>query len=157
MHSFTDGAIHVSAAALHLSWFAAPGLILHELPETLAAFVLLRRTGLPPSISAFGAFAVAGLTTLAGGAVLAGAIRGAGPGVLTAISAGSAGLLLHVVTRHLLRPFEDRPSAMGAGALTLGLAAGLSSSLLFTGPHATHGPDFRPVSSTMSEIDHASH
>lgn len=154
VHSFTDGAIHASAAALHLSWLAAPGLILHELPETLAAFVLLRRTGLFPAMSALGAFAIAGLTTLAGGALLTDFIQSASPATLTAISAGSAGLLLHVVTQHLLRPFEDRPSAAGAGALTLGLAAGLSSSLLLAGHHDAHRPDFRPVSST-SEVDHA--
>jgi len=156
IHSFSDGAIHVKAA-LHLSWAALPGLVLHELPETLAAFVLLRRAGLAPSLSAAGAFAIAGLATALSGAAFDKIVHHAKLVEMTALSAASAGLLLQIVTGHLLRPLENRPSAAKASALTLGLAAGLGASVLSgAGGHAHHhvvaGPDFRPVS-TIQERD----
>lgn len=159
VHSFGDGAVHVTVAALPLSWASLPALIAHELPETLAAFVLLQRAGLAPGQAALGGFALAGMTTLTGGAAFGEFARQADPAAIDALAAASAGVLLHVVTGHLLRPFQERPSAGAAGALTLGLTAGLSLSLLVTGGHPVHahaaaGPDFRPFPPER-EIHHA--
>lgn len=157
LHSLFDGAIHVSIAALALSWASLPGLVLHEFPETLAAFVMLRRARLGARLSGFGAFAVAGLTTVTGAALLSPVASQADHGTHIAIGAASSGLLLYVITAHLLRPFQDRPSTIGAGALTLGLAAGLALSLVSAGlhpghAHAAQGPDFRPHSTIQGGL-----
>ena len=73
------------------------------------------------------------------------------------IQSASAGLLLYVITGHLLRTLEDQPSFLKGGALSVGLFVGFSLNVLFgVDPHPTHsGPDFRPQVYEINEVNHA--
>jgi zinc and cadmium transporter len=97
IHSTLDGAVytavfwHGDASGLMTSL----GLILHEAPEGVVAMALALQAGLRPPVAATAAVLASSMTTPLGW-VIAHAIGESGHGVMQAMFAASAGLLLYV-------------------------------------------------------------
>lgn len=97
VHSTLDGAVY-TAVFWHgegSGLMASLGLILHEAPEGVVAMALALQTGLRPPIAAMAAVMASSLTTPLGW-VIAHAIGETGHGIMQAMFAASAGLLLYV-------------------------------------------------------------
>jgi hypothetical protein len=97
LHSTVDGAIY-SAAFWHdqnSGFLTSLGLILHEAPEGVVAMLLALQTGLRMPTAVLVAFAASSLTTPVGW-LLANVIGDNAQGAMSAMFAGSAGLLLYV-------------------------------------------------------------
>jgi ZIP family zinc transporter len=97
IHSTLDGAVYTAVFwhEEHSGQMAAFGLILHEAPEGVVAMALALRAGLKPPVAALVAIMASSLTTPLGW-VIAHAVGEAGHGVMEAMFAASAGLLLYV-------------------------------------------------------------
>lgn len=97
IHSTLDGAVYTAVFwhSEHSGHMAAFGLILHEAPEGVVAMALALRAGLKPPVAALVAVTASSLTTPLGW-VIAHAVGEAGHGVMEAMFAASAGLLLYV-------------------------------------------------------------
>lgn len=132
IHSFIDGVVYAItfAASFSAGVFAAFGLILHEFPEGVIAFAILRRHGVSNRSAFLWAFAAAAFTTPLG-VLVSGpfmyAIGGETVGVLFALSAG---LLLFVATGPLMAPLKDTPPMRGLLALTIGVAMATALALV---------------------------
>ena len=97
IHSTLDGAVY-TAVFWHgegSGLMASLGLILHEAPEGVVAMALALQAGLRPPIAATAAVMASSLTTPIGW-VIAHAIGEAAHGIMQAMFAASAGLLLYV-------------------------------------------------------------
>ena len=97
IHSTLDGAVY-TAVFWHgegSGLLASLGLILHEAPEGVVAMALALQAGLRPPIAATAAILASSVTTPIGW-ILAHAIGESGHGVMQAMFAASAGLLLYV-------------------------------------------------------------
>lgn len=97
IHSTLDGAVY-TAVFWHgegSGLLASLGLILHEAPEGVVAMALALQAGLRPPIAATAAILASSVTTPIGW-VIAHAIGESGYGVMQAMFAASAGLLLYV-------------------------------------------------------------
>jgi ZIP family zinc transporter len=97
IHSTLDGAVY-TAVFWHgdeSGLLTSMGLILHEAPEGVVAMALALQAGLKPPVAAMAAVLASSVTTPLGW-VLAHAIGEAGSGVMQAMFATSAGLLLYV-------------------------------------------------------------
>lgn len=97
IHSTLDGAVY-TAVFWHgesSGLLASLGLILHEAPEGVVAMALALQAGLRPPIAAVAAILASSLTTPIGW-IIAHAIGESGHGVMQAMFAASAGLLLYV-------------------------------------------------------------
>ncbi|HOZ26243.1 MAG TPA: ZIP family metal transporter [Hyphomonadaceae bacterium] len=97
IHSTLDGAVY-TAVFWHgegSGLLASLGLILHEAPEGVVAMALALQAGLRPPIAAMAAILASSVTTPIGW-VIAHAIGESGHGVMQAMFAASAGLLLYV-------------------------------------------------------------
>lgn len=97
VHSTLDGAVY-TAVFWHgegSGLLASLGLILHEAPEGVVAMALALQAGLRPPIAAMAAILASSVTTPIGW-VMAHAIGEAGHGIMQAMFAASAGLLLYV-------------------------------------------------------------
>lgn len=97
IHSTLDGAVY-TAVFWHeenAGLFASLGLILHEAPEGVVAMALALQAGLKPPVAATAAVLASSVTTPIGW-VMAHAIGESGHGVMQAMFAASAGLLLYV-------------------------------------------------------------
>jgi ZIP family zinc transporter len=97
LHSTVDGAVY-SAAFWHdqsSGFLTSLGLILHEAPEGVVAMLLALQTGLRTLMAVLAAFVASSLTTPVGW-LLANVIGGNAQGAMSAMFAGSAGLLLYV-------------------------------------------------------------
>ncbi|MEQ1779919.1 MAG: ZIP family metal transporter [Hyphomonadaceae bacterium] len=97
VHSTLDGAVY-TAVFWHgdeSGLMTSLGLILHEAPEGVVAMALALQAGLKPPVAATAAVLASSVTTPLGW-VLAHAIGESGSGVMQAMFAASAGLLLYV-------------------------------------------------------------
>ncbi len=97
IHSTLDGAVY-TAVFWHgdeSGLMTSLGLILHEAPEGVVAMALALQAGLKPPVAAMVAVLASSMTTPLGW-VIAHAIGESGNGVMQAMFAGSAGLLLYV-------------------------------------------------------------
>jgi ZIP family zinc transporter len=97
IHSTLDGAVYTAVFwhADESGLLTSLGLILHEAPEGVVAMALALQAGLKPPLAAMAAVLASSATTPLGW-VLAHAIGQAGSGVMQAMFATSAGLLLYV-------------------------------------------------------------
>jgi zinc and cadmium transporter len=136
-HSFIDGVVYsvTFAASFASGVFTAFGLILHEFPEGIIAFAILRRNGVSNRMSFVWAFLAAAATTPLGVLVSGPFLYGLGQEVLGNLFAISAGLLLFVATGPLMAPMREMSPARGLTALTTGVALAL---VLMTLPIAGH-------------------
>ncbi len=137
-HSFIDGMIYsVTFAASYDSGFlVALSMILHELPEGIIAFTLLKRYGASNQHAFFGAFICATLTTPLGVIVSALFVYALVPGMIGNLFALSAGLLFFVALSLLTGPVKRQRPAHSALALCIGVSL---SFLISTLPLTAHG------------------
>lgn len=131
IHSFIDGIIYsvtFSVSAL-TGALVSLGMILHEFPEGVFTYVLLRKGGLEERTAFGAAVQAAALTTPLGMLVSFPIISRIDQSVLAALLALSAGVLIYVGASHLLPTAEREPRrynllALGAGVLVaLGIIA----------------------------------
>ncbi|MEM8615379.1 MAG: ZIP family metal transporter [Pseudomonadota bacterium] len=131
VHSFIDGIIYAITFTVSFTsgLFAVVGLILHEFPEGVIAYAILRRSGVSNRQSLLFAFLAAAATTPLGVIVSGPFLQGLGAQALGPLFAISAGLLLFVATGPLMAPIREVAPALGFGAV--GGGAGLAIGLLF--------------------------
>ena len=139
-HSFIDGIVYsvTFAASFSAGVFAAVGLILHEFPEGVIAFAILRRHGVSNRSAFLWAFLAAAATTPFGVLVSGPFMFGLGEETLGALFALSAGLLLFVATGPLMAPLKEVAPARGLASLTAGVAIAV---LLLIAPIPGHDHD----------------
>lgn len=153
-HSFIDGVVYsvTFAASFSAGVFTAVGLILHEFPEGVIAFAILRRHGVSNRWAFIWAFLAAAATTPLGVLVSGPIMFGLGDEAIGSLFALSAGLLLFVATGPLMAPLRDVPPARGLAALSLGVAIAVTLLLMPIGGHNHMGHDH-----DHSDHDHADH
>ena len=127
LHSLIDGAVYSATfvANAEAGIYAATALTLHEVPEAVVAFALMRQQGAALRPALFWAFLAAGLTTPLGAALSLPVVHLVAETLRPGLLALSAGLLLYVATGPLLSPLRESPQLRGLVALGVGLVAGL--------------------------------
>lgn len=140
IHSFIDGVIYAVtfAASFSSGVYAALGLTLHEFPEGVIAFAILRRYGVPNVTAFWFAFLAAAATTPLGVIVAGPFMYGLDMQAIGSLFAVSAGLLLFVATGPLMSPLKEMTPVKGVGAVGLGAVAAI---LLVMTPLRSHGHD----------------
>lgn len=158
VHSFIDGVIYaVTFAASFVSGvYAAVGLTLHEFPEGVIAFAILRRYGVSNVTAFWFAFLAAAATTPLGVIVAGPFMYGLSPEAIGSLFAVSAGLLIYVATGPLMSPLKEMTPIRGLSAVAAGATAAL---LLVLSPlhdhdHADHDHDHGPGSFVPDEGIH---
>ncbi len=139
-HSFIDGIVYsvTFAASFSAGVFAAVGLILHEFPEGVIAFAILRRHGVSNRSAFLWAFLAAAATTPMGVLVSGPFMYGLGQEALGGLFAVSAGLLLFVATGPLMSPLKEVAPGRGLLSLTAGVVIAV---LLLVAPIPGHDHD----------------
>ncbi|MEO0466928.1 MAG: ZIP family metal transporter [Pseudomonadota bacterium] len=140
IHSLIDGVVYaISFESSFESGLATSlSLILHEFPEGIVAFMIVRGVGGSVRTSLLLAILVAAVTTPLG-AILAGPVLTTlGDAAIGALFALSTGLLVFVATGPLLAPLRHETAIRGGGAL--GAGVGLALALSFSPLHV-HGVD----------------
>ncbi|MEM9738607.1 MAG: ZIP family metal transporter [Pseudomonadota bacterium] len=137
-HSFIDGVIYAVtfAASFESGFFAAIALIMHEFPEGVIAFAILRGAGVSNRMSFFWAFMAAAFTTPLGVIVSGPFMYTVGEAVLGELFAVSAGLLLFVATGPLLAP--TRAESPGRSLAAVGAGVAIAVAIAFAPIHAGH-------------------
>lgn len=140
IHSFIDGVIYAVtfAASFESGVFAAVSLILHEFPEGVIAFAILRAAGTSNRGAFIWAFLAAAATTPLGVAVSGPFMYNVGEETLGQLFALSAGLLLFVATGPLLAPARVETPARSLFAVGAGVAVALAIALAPFGDHHGH-------------------
>ncbi len=128
-HSFLDGLIYQSSFHEHLftGGVATAGLLLHEFPEGVIAFFLLRETGMSVSAASFWAFIAASVTTVAG-ALFASVFIGALS--FASLAGATAGALIYIMVFHLGPHACLVPDRRGYAVASLGVVIGVAAIVL---------------------------
>ena len=152
-HSFIDGIVYAItfAADFESGVFTSLSLILHEFPEGVIAFAILRAHGISNRRSFLYAFYAAALSTPLGVLAAGPAVSLLGAETVNALFALSAGLLLYVATGPLMTPLQKERPKRALTALLSGVAIGLllSAAPFHEGHDHAHDhahssrPDFR--------------
>jgi len=123
-HSFIDGFIYsiTFTVSIFTGLLAATGMVLHEFPEGIITYLLLKRAGFRERTSLLLAFLAVALTTPLGMLVSYPFISKIDKPLLGALLAFSAGALVYVGATHLLPQTETEHKryslfALGAGIL----------------------------------------
>lgn len=147
VHSLIDGVIYAVtfAASFSSGVYAAASLMLHEFPEGVIAFAILRRHSFSNREAFFWAFLAAALTTPLGVVVASPFMYGLTPDVLGSLFAVSAGLLLYVSTGPLMEPLEEEPPLRSLLALGAGVSLAVLIALMPLHPHEDEGGDIAPA------------
>jgi zinc and cadmium transporter len=123
LHSFLDGVIY--SVTFNVSIFtgvlAATGMILHEFPEGIVTFLLLKRGGFSTRRSSQYAFLAAAISTPLGTLVSYPFIRGIEQSTLGLLLAVSAGALVYVGASHLLPAVERENKKHTLVSLAIGV------------------------------------
>ena len=131
LHSLVDGVVYrVSFQNSDLGGLlSASALIIHEVPEAIAAYGVLRHEGVAPYRALFWAFLATGLTTPAG--TMLSLLLPLHDGGLSLALGASSGALAFVVVRHLM------PAIGRAGRTWTGFVLGVcvSAAILALVPH----------------------
>ena len=140
LHSFLDGVIYAVtfAASFASGVYAAIGLTLHEFPEGVIAFAILRRYGVRNTTAFWFAFLAAAATTPLGVLVSGPFMYGLDEQSIGSLFAVSAGLLIYVATGPLMAPLREIPPVRGLGAVGAGIVAAI---LLALAPIHSHFHD----------------
>lgn len=138
IHSFLDGVIYAVtfAASFKAGVYAAVGLTLHEFPEGVIAFAILRRYGVSNLQAFWFAFLAAAATTPLGVIFATPFMYLMESDTIGALFAVSAGLLLYVATGPLMSPLKEMKPARGLSAVAAGVAAALIMVLVPVHDHA---------------------
>jgi len=145
IHSFLDGIIYsvTFAASFEAGVFASLSLILHEFPEGVIAFTILRRFGFSNKQAFVYAFLAAAATTPAGVIASGPFVYSLGTEMVGNFFAISAGLLLFVATGPLMSPLKSQPPLRSLAALSAGVAIALVISFSplngHSDEHSAHG------------------
>lgn len=152
IHSFIDGIIYAVtfAASFASGVYAALALILHEFPEGVIAFAILRKSGVGNRAAFAWAFLAAAATTPLGVIVSSPVMYTLGDDRIGQLYALSAGLLLYVATGPLLAPARDERPVRGLGAIATGVGVAVALVSLPIA-HVGHGHD------THDEHEHHDH
>ncbi len=128
-HSFLDGVIYETSFHEHLftGGIATIGLLLHEFPEGVIAFFLLRETGMNPAAAGFWAFIAASATTVAG-AVFASLFIG--ELAFASLAGATAGALIYIMVFHLGPHACLAPDRRGYPVASLGVIIAVSAIVL---------------------------
>lgn len=124
IHSFLDGIIYAVtfSHSFESGTFVALSLILHEFPEGVIAFTILRRSGFSGRQSFTFAFLAAAATTPAGVIASGPFIYLMSEQMIGNLFAVSAGLLLFVATGPLMAPLRHERPKRSLTALGIGVA-----------------------------------
>lgn len=145
IHSFLDGMIYTVtfAQSFDIGLFATLGLIIHEFPEGIVAFALLRSAGLKNRTSFVFAFIASAMTTPLGTLVAIPLTNQVQPADLSVMFAISAGLLLFVSTGPLMAHMHEDKPARTLPALAVGVIIALvvAQTHFAGGHHDGHGHD----------------
>jgi zinc and cadmium transporter len=124
LHSFIDGIVY--SVTFSISAFTgilvSIGMVLHEFPEGVFTYVLLRKGGIRERSALWAAVFAAAITTPLGTVASFPIINRIDPLILGSLLALSAGALIYVGASHLLPMAERQPRrfnlvALGAGVL----------------------------------------
>lgn len=142
IHSFIDGVIYAVtfAASFSSGVFAALALILHEFPEGVIAFAILRRYGFSNRNAFIFAFLAAAATTPLGVVASYPFMEGVGEEMIGVLFAMSAGLLLYVATGPLMGSVNQVPPGRSLASIGAGVAVALMLNQLPIHDHS-HGHD----------------
>lgn len=126
-HSFIDGVVYsiTFKVSLFTGWLTAVGTILHEFPEGVITFVLLKKGGFNRKKSIIYAFLAAALTTPLGVLVSYPFLRQIEESFLGSLLALSAGVLIYVGATHLLPEVEKENKPFTVLTLLAGVATGV--------------------------------
>lgn len=132
VHSLIDGFVYSSAFSIdtYTGIIAVSGLLLHEFPESIIAYVLLLRGGLSERRAMVIAFLAASVTTPLGMLIsypFIGQLTGEPLGWMLAISAG---VLVYVSASHLVPHVEHEKQKGSVRAFGLGILCSLPVHLL---------------------------
>ena len=153
-HSFVDGIIYAITfeADFESGVYTSMSLILHEFPEGVIAFAILRAHNVKNSQAFRYALYAAALTTPLGVLAAGPAVALLGEPMVNALFAVSAGLLLYVATGPLMAPLNQERPARALTSLLAGVTVGLllSAAPLHQGHDHAHDhnhnrPDFRAI------------
>jgi zinc and cadmium transporter len=134
VHSFIDGIVYTVtfSVSAFTGILVSIGMVLHEFPEGIFTYVLLRKGGLEERAALWEAVLAAALTTPLGMLVSFPVIRRIDQPVPAALLALSAGALIYVGASHLLPTAAREPRRYNLLALGIGVLVAL-------GIIATHG------------------
>ncbi len=156
-HSLVDGAAYAItfSVSFETGLLTAIGLVLHEAPEGVIVFALLRGAGFSVRDSFIIAFFAAACTTPFGAAVAYPFLAALDPAVLGDVFAVAAGVLLYVGAGHLLPHVErDRSWGVLPAAAAGALAAFIAE---MTHDHSDHGHGHGAHRHGAHEHDHDHH
>jgi zinc and cadmium transporter len=136
-HSFLDGLFYESTfrEGLFTGGLASVGLLLHEFPEGVIAYFLLRQAGVGMQGSIFWAFIAASLTTVLGAIAAALTIMVADITNLGMLLGLTAGGLIYIMAFRLAPHATLTPYRRGYAAVSLGIAIGVAAIVLRGGGH----------------------
>jgi zinc transporter ZupT len=122
-HSFIDGFIYsiTFTVSIFTGLLAATGMVLHEFPEGIITYLLLKRGGFRERTSLILAFLAAALTTPLGMLVSYPFISKIDKTLLGALLAFSAGALVYVGATHLLPQAETEHKRYSIFAMVAGI------------------------------------
>ena len=132
IHSFLDGTIYAVTFSTSFSSgvYASTSLILHEFPEGIMAFAILRRYGFSNRSSFIWGFVASGLTTPLGVLISEPFVLHLSQNWTGGLSALSAGLLLYVATGPLMMPMREERPGHSLAALTAGVGLAVLLALM---------------------------
>ena len=153
IHSLLDGMIYsvTFAASFSSGVYAAASLMLHEFPEGVITFAILRRHSFSNRESFIWAFIASAVTTPLGVIVATPFMYGLTPDIIGSLFAVSAGLLLYVATGPLMEPLEEEPPMRSLLALSTGVGLAILMALMPLHHHDEEGGHPAP---TPHEIPH---
>nr|WP_321359926.1 ZIP family metal transporter [uncultured Hyphomonas sp.] len=159
IHSLLDGVIYsvTFAASFSSGVYAAAALMLHEFPEGVIAFAILRRHSFSNRESFFWAFLAAAVTTPLGVIVATPFMYGLTPDIIGSLFAVSAGLLLYVATGPLMAPLSEEPPMRSLMALSAGVGLAVLMALMPLHPHEDAGGQIAPAPHDHFSPDHIPH
>ncbi|MEQ1931699.1 MAG: ZIP family metal transporter [Parvularculaceae bacterium] len=130
-HSFIDGLAYETTFRQDpvTGFLATFGLLLHEIPEAVIAYFLVRDTGMPKYIAALWAFLAASVTTVIGAVLIAFVWPGTNLDMAAMIGLAAGGLL-YITIFHL--GWHARLAAKGQGYFyaSIGVAISLAAVIL---------------------------
>ncbi len=134
-HSFMDGVIY--QLSFHVEpftgWLSTLGLLLHEFPEGVIGFFLLRNAGLSVRSSVTIAFFAASLTTILGTLTTAYFVESAMDVPLGPLLGATAGGLIYVIVAHLGPHAAQAPQRRGYAVASLGVVVGIAAVIFHHG------------------------
>ena len=128
-HSLLDGVIYETTFhdEAFTGWLATFGLLLHEFPEGVIAYFLLREAGLKAGSAVFWAFIVSSATTIVGAIIAAAFIDLAESIPYGPVLGATAGALTYIMVFHLGPHAALTPERRGYALASLGIIVAMAA------------------------------